>query len=70
VHVLERFRLADRDNLVYEATMIDPTVFTRPWTIRVAHRRRPPDEFWESACYEGMVNPEEFLLKKAPPRPQ
>jgi len=23
---------------------------------------------WETACYEGMVNPDQFLLKTAPGR--
>ena len=47
----------------YEATVDDPTVFTRPWTMRVVERRRPDDEMWESACYEGNVTPDTWLLK-------
>jgi hypothetical protein len=31
--------------------------------MRVAERRRPDDEMWESACYEGAINPDTFLLK-------
>jgi hypothetical protein len=49
--------------MVYEATITDPTVFTRPWTMRVEQRRRATEEVWESACYEGMSNPDEFLIK-------
>jgi len=33
-------------------------VFTRPWTIRVAQRRMPDDEFWEVACHEGNFDPD------------
>jgi hypothetical protein len=48
--------------LRYEATIEDPTVFTRPWTMRVTHRRRPDDEMWETACHEGNVPPDTWLL--------
>jgi len=59
----ERFTFTDANRLIYEATITDPTVFTRPWTMRVELRRRPSEEVWESACWEGIVNPDEFLIK-------
>ena len=67
-HIVERFTFVDAENMTYEATIDDPTVFTRPWTLRVAERRRPDEEIWESACYEGAVDPDGFLLKTAPPQ--
>lgn len=51
--IVERFVFVDGSTMNYEATITDPTVFTRPWTMRVAHRRMPDDEFWEFACHEG-----------------
>jgi len=33
LHVVERYTLTDRDHIRYEATIEDPKVFTRPWTI-------------------------------------
>ena len=45
------------------ATVDDPTVFTRPWTMRVVEKRRPDEEVWESACWEGNTNPDSFLQK-------
>jgi hypothetical protein len=53
-HVVERFSLADQDTITYEATVDDPTVFSRPWTLRVQLRRRPADvELLEYGCIEG-----------------
>lgn len=56
-HIVERLTFVDANTMNYEATIDDPTVFTRPWTMRVAQRRRPDDEMWESACYEGNKDP-------------
>jgi hypothetical protein len=52
-HIVERFVFLGADTMNYEATITDPTVFTRPWTMRVAQRRMPDDEFLEWACHEG-----------------
>jgi hypothetical protein len=62
-HVVERITFVDADTMNYEATVSDPTVFTRPWTMRVVEKRRPDDEVWESACWEGNVNPDTWLQK-------
>jgi hypothetical protein len=62
-HIVERITFVDANTLNYEATVDDPAVFTRPWTMRIAHKRRPDDEMWESACYEGNKNPDSWLLK-------
>jgi hypothetical protein len=51
--IVERFIFVDANTMNYEATITDPTVFTRPWTMRVAQRRMPDDEFLEWACHEG-----------------
>jgi len=51
--ITERFIFVDANTLNYEATITDPTVFTRPWTMRVTQRRMPDEEFWEWACHEG-----------------
>jgi len=29
--------------------------------MRVVEKRRPDQEVWESACWEGNVNPDTFL---------
>ena len=60
--IRERMTYTDPASMTYEATIDDPTVFTRPWTMRVAHRLRPApvkpgseleSEIVEYMCYEG-----------------
>ena len=40
LHVVERYTAASRDHLLYEATIEDPNVFTRPWKISMLLYRR------------------------------
>jgi hypothetical protein len=55
LHVVERFTLIDGNTIQYQATVEDPKVFTRPWTIRFnAFNRAPADhQLFEYACHEG-----------------
>jgi hypothetical protein len=50
-HVVERFTPMDADNIIYRATVTDPVVFTRPWTIEIP-LRRTQEELLEIACHE------------------
>ena len=43
LHVVERYTLIGPDHIQYEATIEDPQVFTRPWTIRMPLYRRVED---------------------------
>jgi hypothetical protein len=40
LHVIERYTPIDRDHIQYGATIDDPKVFTRPWTITMPLYRR------------------------------
>jgi hypothetical protein len=51
-HVVERFTPAGPDTIHYEATVIDPVVYTRPWTIALPFNRQPQFELTEAACHE------------------
>ena len=55
LHVVERWTLIDPDTINYEATIEDPTVFTRPWkmTFNIPRITQAGYEFFEEACYEG-----------------
>jgi len=50
-HVVERFTPVDADTIHYEATVSDPLVYTRPWTIALPLKRQK-DELLEVACHE------------------
>jgi hypothetical protein len=53
-HVVERFRLLDRDTIQYEATVTDPTVFVKPIEMRFTLKRVPADQqILEYSCLEG-----------------
>jgi hypothetical protein len=58
IHVVERINALDSNNLQYEATIEDPKVYTRPWTIRFYYSRdlNPSVEQMEYACIEGEVD--------------
>jgi hypothetical protein len=54
LRVVERIRRTGPDHLSYEATIEDPNVYTRPWTIRMPLYRRlePNMELGEFKCEE------------------
>ena len=54
--LIERYRRVDADTLEYEVTITDPTVWTRPWTIRQELKRQSDQEnriYYEPRCHEG-----------------
>jgi hypothetical protein len=50
--LVERFTRTDADTLLYEFTVEDPTMWTRPWTA-VVPTRKSEDLVYEYACHEG-----------------
>ena len=52
--VVERFTMTGPDRITYEATVTDPTVYSRPWTMRITLARQPKGtELIEYDCVEG-----------------
>jgi len=53
MHVVERYTLTTPDHIRYEATIEDPQVFTRPWTISLMlyRRKEPSVRVLEYECY-------------------
>jgi hypothetical protein len=53
LHVVERWTFLDANTIDYKATLEDPKVFTRPWSLGVLlHRHREPDfQLIENYCY-------------------
>ena len=56
--VTERFTMFEANGILYEATIDDPLVYTRPFTIALGLRKntQPGREIWEESCYEGESN--------------
>jgi hypothetical protein len=63
--VVERLTLLDANTLHYQATIDDPNVYTRPFTIAIAFRRNTQGEaeLWEEACYEGNAERLEYFRR-------
>jgi hypothetical protein len=53
LHVTERYTRDSFDTIRYEATLEDPAVLTKPWTIRETFRLRPDERIREYECIES-----------------
>ena len=54
LHLIERFRRVAPDTLEYEATVDDPTTWTKPWVLRIPLGVDPRyEQIFEYACHEG-----------------
>ena len=68
VHVVERYTAVSPNALMYEATIEDPNVFTRPWTIRMPLYRRLEEnvQLLEFKCVEFVEELMYGHLRKQP----
>jgi hypothetical protein len=56
LHVVERFTRTGADTLLYEATIEDPTVWSRPWSVKEEFTRQSDRDnrlYTEPRCVEG-----------------
>jgi hypothetical protein len=51
--VTERFTRTGPDDLLYEVTISDPNVWTKPYTLRYPFKRDNEYQVIEYACHEG-----------------
>jgi hypothetical protein len=65
IHVVERITPVDANTINYEATIDDPTIYTRPWKIAGSWGRRlePAYEQFEFACIEGNDDLQHYTEK-------
>jgi hypothetical protein len=53
LHVVERFTRTDANTILYEVTIDDPNVYTKPWKVSIPLVRDPKYTLYEYACHEG-----------------
>ena len=54
LHVVERFRMIDKDTIEYRALLEDPKAWTKPWNVVATLKRRPlTDALMEYNCTEN-----------------
>ncbi len=65
LHVVERFTLVNADRIDYQATIEDPTLYTRPWTLAVpiVRIKEKGYQIMEYACHEGNRAPDLMLTR-------
>jgi hypothetical protein len=66
LRVVERFTMVDLNRVDYEATITDPSIYTRPWKI-AGNLGRHPDanyELMEFACHEGNQDLEHYTVSQ------
>jgi hypothetical protein len=66
LHLTERYTRVDKDQIDYEATMEDPGVLTKPWTIHSTLMFREGTRVQEYVCAENNLDPDRYeqLLKE------
>ena len=52
--------LPSPDTIDYEATVDDPTIFTRTWKVVLPLRCNPDYRIYEYACHEGNLRASQF----------
>jgi len=65
LHMTERYTRVSKDQINYEATMEDPKVLTKPWTVHSTMMLREGTRVQEYICAENNLDPGRYenLLK-------
>lgn len=67
LHVVEKWRFLDKDTISYTATVTDPQVYTKPWTVDVLLNRRRDKNFELIEDYCFTLRYDKFYPHKAVP---
>jgi len=60
MHLIERFTRTDANTVLYEFTITDPTIWTKPWSAAV-QMLKTDERVYEYACHEGNRSLETML---------
>jgi hypothetical protein len=66
LHVVERLKRAAPNTIFYSATLEDPRIFAKPWSVGLLFSEDPSYRIFEYACHEGNASFMEGLLKSPP----
>lgn len=61
LHVVERFSRTEPGTILYEVTITDPKVYTKPWKVSIPLSREENYVLYEYACHEGNHAVENIL---------
>ena len=61
LRVVERFQRTAADTIGYSATIEDPDIYTRPWTVSFPLTADPTYRIYEYACHEGNYAMENMM---------
>jgi hypothetical protein len=65
-HFVERLTVIDQKTINYEATITDPTVYTKPWKLTARFERRFANdgsyEVYEDDCHEGERSADKMVI--------
>ena len=70
MHLVERYRLTDRDHLEYEVTIDDPKFYTKIWKSTMVFTRRPDWELIEYSCDENNKDRDNHHFQPGPSFPR
>jgi hypothetical protein len=72
LHVVERYTRVADGTIHYQATLTDPTLYTRPWTMAFDMRREtePNYELLELACWEGEADLQHYTADQGGTKPR
>lgn len=60
LHITERYTRIDKDQLNYQATIEDPKVFTKPWTVKTTLMLREGTRIREYSCVENNLDVQRY----------